>query len=94
MPTASGCTPLTSHEAHELLRLVHEHVLRPFGDQHGNGPIDLLLEHADRGLVTDVLADVDSGHRASARPHPDMLFALLLTETPAAVDPVARPGSS
>ena len=80
---------LTGHEAHEVLRLVHENVPRPFGDQHGNGPIDLLVEHADRGLVTDVVPDVEQPHRATARPHPDVLFALRLTDVPAA-DPADR----
>ncbi|MEU7925075.1 hypothetical protein [Micromonospora sp. NPDC049107] len=86
--------PLTGHEAHEVLRLVHEHVLRPFGDQHGNGPADLLSALADRDLVTDVVPDVDQPHRVTARPHPDVLLALRLTETPAAADPVDRSGSS
>ncbi|MGW5668997.1 hypothetical protein [Micromonospora sp. NPDC003776] len=34
--------------------------------------------------------DVDRPHHATARPHPDLLFALRLSETPAAADPVDR----
>jgi hypothetical protein len=76
--------PLTGHEAHELLRLVHEHLLLPFGDQHGHGRVDVLTENAQRGLVTDVTLDPHHPLRATARPHPDVLFALRLVETPAA----------
>ncbi|MGC5020339.1 hypothetical protein [Micromonospora sp. DT47] len=65
-------------------------LLRPFGDQRRDGPVDLLTAHADRGLATDVVPDVEQPHRATARPHPDLLFALRLSETRASADPADR----
>jgi hypothetical protein len=73
------------------LALVHERLLGPFGDHRRARPADLLAAYAGRGLATAVTPQLGNPDQAVARPHPDVLFALRLTDTPQQHEPTRQP---
>ena len=74
--------PLHAYEISMALSLIPNEILAPFQDQPKPHPADLLTDLADRGLAVAVTPCADDPEQATARPHPDLMFALRLTGTP------------
>lgn len=74
--------PVQAHEISLALSLIPDEILAPFQDQPRSHPAGLLSELAKRGLAAAVTPCVGDPEQATARPHPDLMFALRLTGTP------------
>jgi hypothetical protein len=81
--------PLQAHEIGLALSLIPDEILAPFQDRPKPHPADCLTDLADRGLAVAVTPCADNPELATARPHPDLMFALRLTGTPHPGDPAA-----
>jgi hypothetical protein len=79
--------PLQAHEVGLALSLIPDEVLAPFQDQPKCHPASFLTDLADRGLAVAVTPCADDPEQATARPHPDLMFALRLASTPHPCDP-------
>jgi hypothetical protein len=82
--------PLHAYEISMALSLIPDEILAPFQEQPKLHPADILTDLADRGLAVAVAPCADNPEQATARPHPDLMFALRLTGTPHPGDRPAR----
>jgi hypothetical protein len=73
---------LQIHGIGAALSLIPNEILGRFHDDPKRYSIRELAEFADRGLVIAVTPPADEPGQATARPHPDVMFVLRLTETP------------
>jgi hypothetical protein len=74
-------TPLTADEASTLVLLAHHELLAPVAGLREPRSLYRLKDLASRGLIVD-LTPTSDGDQATARPHPDLMFALRLTGPP------------
>lgn len=74
--------PLQAHEISWALALIPGEILAPFQDQPRPHPADILADLAGRGLAAAITPCPGNPGQATARPHPDLMFALRLTGTP------------
>jgi hypothetical protein len=81
--------PLQAHQISLALSLIPNEILAPFQDRRKPHPVGFLADLADRGLAVAVTPCAGDPGQATARPHPDLMFALRLTGTP---HPGDRPG--
>jgi hypothetical protein len=79
--------PLQAHEVGLTLSLILDEILAPFQGQPKCHPASFLIGLADRGLAVAVTLCADDPEQATARPHPDLMFALRLNGTPHPSDP-------
>ncbi len=85
--SARASQPLQAHEISLALSLIPDEILAPFQNRRKPHPAGFLTDLADRGLAVAVTPCADDPEQATARPHPDLMFALRLTGTPHPGDP-------
>ncbi|MGH3275620.1 MAG: hypothetical protein ACRDNZ_15015 [Streptosporangiaceae bacterium] len=91
--SARTSQPLQAHEIGMALSLIPNEILAPFQNRPKSHPASSLTDLADRGLAVAITPCADNPEQATARPHPDLMFALRLTGTPHPGDPVGSVGS-
>jgi hypothetical protein len=74
--------PPQAHEISLALSLIPVEILAPFHNRRKPHPAGFLTDLADRGLAVAVTPCADNPEQATARPHPDLMFALRITGTP------------